>query len=214
MNTAKRVVLATGNPGKAKEFNEMLGGQFEIVLQTDLNLEAADETGTTFLENALLKARFASEQSGLPAIADDSGLEVSALDGAPGVYSARYAGEGASDAENNAKLLSSLQAVAAAKRAAGFRCVVVYVRAADDPEPLIAEGVWQGAIGFAERGIGGFGYDPLFVDTGLTSGEAITDAVLASAKASAELSPDEKNARSHRGKAVRDLCVKMHAAAV
>jgi XTP/dITP diphosphohydrolase len=214
MNSAKRVVLATGNPGKAKEFNEMLGAQFEIVLQTDLKLEPADETGSSFLENALLKARFASEQSGLPAIADDSGLEVLALDGAPGVHSARYAGEDASDAENNTKLLTALQAVAAAERAARFRCVVVYVRTADDPEPLITEGVWQGAIGFAERGAGGFGYDPLFVDTGLPSAEAVTDAVLASAKASAELSPDEKNARSHRGKAVRDLCIKMQDATV
>ncbi|MDG1463293.1 MAG: RdgB/HAM1 family non-canonical purine NTP pyrophosphatase, partial [Gammaproteobacteria bacterium] len=176
MNTLKRVVLATGNLGKAKEFDELLGGHFDVVLQTELNLEPAEETGSTFLENALLKARFASEQSGLPAIADDSGLEVQALDGAPGVYSARYAGENASDAQNNTKLMDALQFVAAAERVARFRCVVVFVRTADDPKPLIAEGVWQGAISFAERGNGGFGYDPLFVDVGPASTKAITDA--------------------------------------
>ena len=212
MNTAKRVVLATGNPGKAKEFNELLGGHFQIVLQTDLDLEPAEEVGSTFLENALLKARFASEQSGLPAIADDSGLEVLALEGAPGVYSARYAGQDASDSENNRKLLKALEMLPAAERSAQFRCVVVYVRSSDDPQPLIAEGIWQGAIGLSERGEGGFGYDPLFVDIGLSSDAVITDGILSSSKASAELSSAEKNVRSHRGQAVRDLCAKLQEA--
>ena len=200
----QRIVLATGNAGKAKEFAEMLGGQFDIVLQTTLRLAAAKETGCTFLENALLKARFAALQSGLPAIADDSGLEVAALDGAPGVYSARYAGEQASDADNNAKLLVALENIPAEQRAARFRCVVVYVRSADDAEPLIAEGSWDGAIALAERGTGGFGYDPLFSD--LSDGAAITAESIAAASTSAELLPAEKHARSHRGVAVRELC--------
>lgn len=200
----QRIVLATGNAGKAKEFAEMLGGQFDIVLQTTLQLVAAEETGSSFLENALLKARFAAQQSGLPAIADDSGLEVAALDGAPGVYSARYAGDQASDADNNAKLLAALARIPPEQRAARFRCVVVYVRSADDVEPLIAEGAWNGAIALAERGTGGFGYDPLFADIG--DGAAITAERIAAASTSAELLPAEKHVRSHRGVAVRDLC--------
>jgi len=199
--TAQRIVLATGNAGKATEFRQMLGDDFDIVLQTELNLEAAEETGTTFLENALLKARFAAEQSGLPAIADDSGLEVDALNGEPGVYSARYAGEHASDADNNAKLLNALSGVPGQERGARFRAVVVLVRNADDPEPLIAEGAWEGRIAETAAGDGGFGYDPLFIDV------ADPDA-----RSSAQLSPDEKNARSHRGKAVRDLCSQIKAA--
>jgi len=191
----QKIVLATGNAGKAKEFAEMLGDRFEILLQTDLELIPAEETGSTFLENALLKARSAAEQAGLPAIADDSGLEVDALDGAPGVYSARYAGEGATDAENNERLLSELQAVPEADRSARFRCVIVFVQHGDDPQPLIAEGAWEGRIGFSASGAGGFGYDPLFIDT--ADGQQRT---------SAELSPDEKNARSHRGQAVQALC--------
>jgi len=188
-------VLATGNPGKAKEFKRMLGERYRIVLQSELNLEAAEETGTTFLENALLKARFASLQSGKPAIADDSGLEVDALDGAPGVFSARYAGEDATDADNNAKLLEALHDVPEAKRTARFRAVVVYVEHAEDPQPIVAEGAWEGRIAFAASGQGGFGYDPLFIDTADAQG-----------RSSAELTPAEKNARSHRGQAVKHLC--------
>ena len=200
----QKVVLATGNAGKAKEFASLLGGQFDIVLQTDLGLEPAAETGVTFLENALLKARYAALQSGLPAIADDSGLEVDALDGAPGVYSARYAGVDATDSANNQKLLQALQGIVPEQRGARFRCVVVYVRNAEDLVPLIAEGCWEGAIGTVPRGTGGFGYDPLFCD--LTAAGGVTAETLSAARTSAELTADEKNARSHRGQAVRKLC--------
>jgi XTP/dITP diphosphohydrolase len=200
----QQVVLATGNAGKAKEFASLLGAQFQIVLQTDLGLEPAAETGTSFLENALLKARYAALQSGLPAIADDSGLEVDALGGAPGVNSARYAGADATDADNNRKLLHALQDVPAAQRGARFRCTVVYVQSAADSEPLVAEGCWEGAIDTAQRGTGGFGYDPLFCD--LSNGEELTGETLGRARTSAELTPTEKNARSHRGQAVRRLC--------
>jgi len=188
----QRIVLATGNLGKLRELQRMLGAVFDLVPQTALNLSAAEETGHTFTENALLKARYASAQAGLPAIADDSGLEVDALGGAPGIRSARYAGIGATDDENNEKLLEALGARPAGERTARFRCVIVYVRTPDDPEPLIAEGVWEGRILAAPRGTGGFGYDPLFLDetVGLTGGE---------------LDPDEKNRRSHRGMAVRQL---------
>ena len=188
----RRIVLATGNPGKLRELQRLLGAAFDLVPQTELNIPAVEETGRTFTENALLKARHASAQSGLPAIADDSGLEVDALGGAPGIRSARYAGVDASDEENNQKLLAALGARCAAERGARFRCVMAFVDAADDPEPLLAEGVWCGRILNAPRGIGGFGYDPLFFDeaAGLTGGE---------------LEPDDKNRRSHRGQAARQL---------
>ena len=188
----RRVVLATGNPGKLRELQQLLGAAFDLVPQTELNISAIEETGQTFTENALLKARHASAQSGLPAIADDSGLEVDALGGAPGIRSARYAGIDASDKANNSKLLEALGTLAAAERGAQFRCVIVYVRDADDPEPLISEGVWRGRILDAARGSGGFGYDPLFFDEAaeLTGGE---------------LDPEDKNRRSHRGMAVRQL---------
>jgi len=200
----QQIVLATGNAGKAKEFASLLGAQFDIVLQTDLGLEPAAETGTTLLENALLKARYAALQSGLPAIADDSGLEVDALDGAPGVYSARYAGEDATDTDNNNKLLQALQEVPAERRGARFRCAVVYVQSAEDSAPLVAQGCWEGAIGMAPSGTGGFGYDPLFCD--LSGAAGVTAGTLSTARTSAELTADEKNSRSHRGQAVRDLC--------
>ena len=188
----RRIVLATGNPGKLRELQRLLGTAFDLVPQTELNIAAIEETGRTFTENALLKARHASAESGLAAIADDSGLEVDALEGAPGIRSARYAGIDATDAQNNRKLLEALGTRPAAERGAGFRCAIVLVRAADDPEPLIAEGVWRGRILDAPRGSGGFGYDPLFFDeaAGLTGGE---------------LDPDDKNCRSHRGQAVRQL---------
>jgi len=185
--SATRVVIATGNPGKLVELNEMLGGLgFEFVPQSDLGISSADETGTTFVANALLKARHAAAASGLAAIADDSGIVVDALAGRPGVYSARYAGSDASDQDNVDKLLVELGGVE--NRAAHFHCAAVFVRQANDPEPLIAEASWHGIISEAPCGSGGFGYDPVFFvpECGCTS---------------AELSAERKNAMSHRGMA-------------
>jgi XTP/dITP diphosphohydrolase len=188
----RRIVLATGNLGKLRELQQLLGASFDLVAQSELNISTIEETGDTFTENALLKARHASAMSRLPAIADDSGLEVDALGGAPGIRSARYAGVDATDDENNGKLLAALAALPAAERTARFLCVIVFVRSPDDPEPLIAEGTWEGRILEAPRGAGGFGYDPLFFDetAGLTGGE---------------LDPDDKNSRSHRGQAARQI---------
>ena len=187
-----RIVLATGNPGKLRELQRMLGAAYELLPQTDLNVTPVEETGATFTANALLKARHAARATGLPAIADDSGLEVDALGDAPGVRSARYAGAGATDQDNNQKLLEALSGMPAAGRTARFRSVIAFVRSAEDPDPLIAAGTWEGRILEAPRGTGGFGYDPLFLDelAGKTGGE---------------LEPDAKNQRSHRGKAVRAL---------
>lgn len=190
--TRKRVVLASGNAGKLREFDALLGEYFQLEPQSELGISGAEETGATFEENALLKARHAAAESGLPAIADDSGLEVDALDGAPGVRSARYAGPDGDDAANNSKLLEALADVDGAARRARFRAVIVYVENADDRQPLIADGSWEGFIAHSERGTNGFGYDPLFFDA-------------ADRKRSAELDPAEKNRRSHRGKAVRAL---------
>lgn len=189
MNARKRIVFASGNKGKAREVAAVLGDAFEILLQSELGIDSIEETGTTFEENSLLKARHAARVSGLPALADDSGIEVDALEGAPGVYSARYAGADASDADNNRKLLQDLDGVADAQRTARFRCVLTYLHSADDPAPLVVEGCWEGRIAFAPAGDGGFGYDPLFIDA--ETGEI-----------SAQLSAEEKNARSHRGKAL------------
>ncbi|HET7649885.1 MAG TPA: RdgB/HAM1 family non-canonical purine NTP pyrophosphatase [Gammaproteobacteria bacterium] len=188
-----RIVLATGNAGKLRELAAMLAGHgIEVVPQTDFAVAEAEETGLSFVENAILKARNASRQTGLPAIADDSGLEVDALNGAPGIYSARYAGERATDADNIAKLLEAMRSVPPGQRGARFRCAMVHVRRADDPAPLICEGVWPGRILDAPRGSNGFGYDPVFFVTerGCTS---------------AELPPEEKNRLSHRGQALRKL---------
>jgi XTP/dITP diphosphohydrolase len=185
-------VLATGNRGKLREIQALLGAGWELVPQSELGVRPAPETGTSFTENALLKARQAAAQSGLPAIADDSGLEVDALHGAPGVRTARYAGPGAGDAENVDKLLAEMAHVPAGRRTARFRCVVAYVRNAADPQPLIAEGFWEGSVALSPRGLGGFGYDPVFEDP-------------ASGHTAAELPPSIKNARSHRGQAVRRL---------
>jgi XTP/dITP diphosphohydrolase len=189
----RRIVLATGNLGKLHELQRLLGEAFDLVPQTELNISSVEETGYTFTQNALLKARHASAESGLPAIADDSGLEVDALGGAPGIRSARYAGVDATDDENNEKLLEALGTYAVAERKARFRSVIVFVQSPDDPQPLIAKGVWEGRIIDTPRGTGGFGYDPLFFDetVGLTGGE---------------LDPDDKNRLSHRGKAARQLC--------
>jgi XTP/dITP diphosphohydrolase len=194
----ERVVLATGNKGKLRELRALLEDlALEVVPQAELGVEMAEETGTTFEANALLKARHAARITGLPAIADDSGIEVDALGGRPGVYSARYAGTNATDADNNAKLLRELEGVNE-PRTARYRAVIVYVASADDPHPVVAAGAWEGAIAREARGEGGFGYDPLFlVGTGhLTA---------------AELPPDEKNRVSHRAHALRELVAKLSA---
>ncbi|NJB68289.1 XTP/dITP diphosphohydrolase [Desulfobaculum xiamenense] len=186
------VVLATRNKGKIAELSQMLEG-FELeVLGLDAFPEIGEieETGTTFEENARIKAQAVAQATGLVAVADDSGLEVDAIGGAPGVYSARYSGEGATDARNNAKLLGALDGVPAERRTARFRCVML--ACAPGGEELVADGAWEGHIAEAPRGDNGFGYDPLFVD-------------LESGRHSAELTREEKNARSHRGKALRRL---------
>lgn len=189
----QKIVLASNNAGKIREIQALLSGlALEILPQSHFIQAEAEETGSTFLENALIKARFAASHSGLAAIADDSGLEIDALGGAPGVYSARFAGVGASDADNNAKVLKELAGVAEEQRQARFRCVMVYVQSADDPAPLVAEGVWEGRILQELRGGNGFGYDPLFF-------------VESQGCSSAELPPELKNQLSHRGQALRQL---------
>ncbi|WP_168385297.1 RdgB/HAM1 family non-canonical purine NTP pyrophosphatase [Erwinia amylovora] len=189
----QKVVLATGNPGKVHELAELLAASgLDIVAQTDLGVESAEETGLTFIENAILKARYASAMTGLPAIADDSGLAVDILGGAPGIYSARYAGENASDQQNLDKLLAALDAVADGERQAHFHCVLVYLRHAADPTPLVFHGSWTGEIARTPSGVGGFGYDPIFFVPEL-------------GKTAAELSKSEKLAVSHRGKALNLL---------
>jgi XTP/dITP diphosphohydrolase len=195
----RKIVLASDNAGKIREIQALLSGlDVEILPQSRFVQAGAEETGLSFVENAILKARHAARASGLPAIADDSGLEVDALGGAPGVFSARYAGPGADDAANNAKLLRELEGVEDAARTARFRCVVAYLRHAEDPSPLIAEGVWEGRIMRELRGGGGFGYDPLFF-------------VPEEGRASAELAPEHKNCLSHRGKALRALAARLAA---
>lgn len=189
----KKIVLASNNPGKVREFNQLLADlDLEVVPQSEFGVPEAEETGLTFVENAILKARNAAHYTGLPAIADDSGIEVDALQGAPGIYSARYAGAGASDAENLLKLLLDLKHVPEAARGARFQCLLVFMRHEDDPTPLICQGTWEGSILFAPRGDNGFGYDPVFwvPDRGCSS---------------AELPSDEKNRLSHRGQALRKL---------
>jgi XTP/dITP diphosphohydrolase len=194
---AGQVVLATGNAGKQRELAALLAPLgFELVLQTALNIESAEETGQTFQANALLKARHAARLAGLPALADDSGIEVDALGGRPGVWSARYAGVGATDADNNAKLLAELGNLPPPQRTARYRCVIAFVADADDPEPLLAEGAWEGSIGDAPRGTGGFGYDPLFWPRGLD-------------RTAAEMPAADKNAVSHRGLALDALLAQL-----
>jgi len=189
----KRLVIATANAGKLRELRELLGPlPFDIVGLGELGLTLPEETGASFLENALLKARHASMLAGAAAIADDSGLEVDALGGAPGIYSARYAGAGADDRANNAKLLAALAGTAMEARTARYRCVLVYLDAGSDSEPLIAEGVWEGRIAESPRGSGGFGYDPLFWLPALN-------------RTAAELDAGEKNRLSHRGAALSNL---------
>jgi len=193
----QKVVLATGNPGKVRELAHLLADfGLDVVAQTELGVESAEETGLTFIENAILKARHAAAITGLPAIADDSGLAVDILGGAPGIYSARYAGLEASDQQNLDKLLVTLKDVPQNQRGAQFHCVLVYMRHAEDPTPIVCHGSWDGEILFAEAGKGGFGYDPIFQ-------------VPALGKSAAELTREEKSAVSHRGQALKLLLAAM-----
>ena len=190
-----RIVLASGNQAKLAELRALLAEkQVELLFQKEFGVDAADETGLSFVENALIKARHACRGTGLAAIADDSGLEVDALNGAPGIFSARYAEcDGAeADDENNRKLLSEMEQVPEPQRTARFQCAIVLMRHATDPMPLICQGTWEGRILFQPRGDNGFGYDPLF----LAPGENLT---------SAELPPARKNMLSHRAQAISQL---------
>jgi len=199
----KKIVLASGNGGKLREFSAMFSRHFndqpiEIIPQNQLNVREAEETGLSFVENAILKARNASRQTGLPALADDSGIEVDALNGAPGIYSARYAqrcgyqGAEQGDAANNAMLLQALTGVASEQRSARFQCVLVYLRHADDPTPQVFQGSWEGRIVLQPDGNEGFGYDPLFyVDSEQCTAAALTK--------------EQKNRISHRGVAMKKL---------
>ena len=189
--SAQQIVLASGNQGKIKEIQALLSGH-QVVTQSAFNVKEAEETACTFVENALIKARNAALHSNLPTIADDSGLVVDALNGYPGVISARYAGVGATDQDNIKKLLLALEGVPEAQRTARFICVMVFMAHANDPCPIIAQGVWEGTILTKPVGSNGFGYDPVFW---------VPDHQCASA----ELSADEKNAVSHRGQALRSL---------
>lgn len=195
------LVVATGNQGKLKEISEVLSPLgFLVRGQSEFAITSAEETGLTFVENAILKARHTCQQTGRPALADDSGLEVDALDGQPGIYSARYAGADGDDAANNHKLLQALTEVPEDKRTARFQCVMVYLRHPEDPVPLICQGTWEGRIALAQAGANGFGYDPLFYvpETGCMA---------------AELPPAEKNRLSHRGQALQQLVAALRARA-
>lgn len=197
----QKVVLATGNPGKVAELSELLKPlNKQIIAQSEFAIEDAAETGTTFVENAIIKARHAAKITGLAAIADDSGLAVDYLNGAPGLYSSRYAGEDANDHDNVLKLLDAMKQVPPAQRGAEFHCVLVYLRHADDPAPLICHGNWRGSITEEIHGAGGFGYDPVFW-------------VEQHQATSAQISKAEKNALSHRGIALRQLLAQMEAQA-
>ncbi len=188
-----KIILASGNVGKLRELAVLLAPLgLELISQSALGIESAEETGTTFLENALLKARHAARLAKQPALADDSGIEVDALGGRPGVYSARFAGSGASDQDNLRKLLAELHGVEPEFRLARYHAVIAFVRSAEDPDPVVAHGTWEGSIALEPRGSGGFGYDPIFLPAG-------------SRRTAAELSADEKNSVSHRAKALRSL---------
>jgi XTP/dITP diphosphohydrolase len=193
-----RVVLASSNKGKLRELGSLLAPfDFQVVSQASLGLETPPETGQTFAENALLKARHAAGATGLAALADDSGIEVDALEGRPGIYSARFAGEGASDADNLRKLLEELSEVPSPQRTARYQCVIAFVRTAEDSRPILATGTWEGTLISPPRGLGGFGYDPIFLPSGLT-------------RTAAELDSQEKNSLSHRGQALRALVEQLH----
>jgi XTP/dITP diphosphohydrolase len=196
-----RVVLASSNAGKVRELQQLLAAlDIDVLPQSDFNVPHVEETGLSFVENAILKARHAATHAQLPAIADDSGIEVDALHGAPGIYSARFAGEGASDEDNLNKLISQMRAVPAANRTARYRCALVFMRWATDPAPIVCQASWEGRLLDTPRGSGGFGYDPIFElpDRGLTA---------------AELPPAEKNSLSHRGKALRMLIAQLRQSA-
>ena len=190
----KKIILATGNPGKVRELNAMLKGHYSVVSQKDMKVEEVPETGTSFIENALIKARNASMQSKLPALADDSGLEVEALNGEPGIYSARYAREGATDEENMTKLLLNMEHHN--NRKAHFCCAMVYLKSADDSDPIMVERRWQGELLREPIGTNGFGYDPIFYLHDYSC-------------SSAQLEPEMKNKISHRGQALNDLLVEL-----
>ncbi|MEX2353363.1 MAG: RdgB/HAM1 family non-canonical purine NTP pyrophosphatase [Gammaproteobacteria bacterium] len=192
-----RLVLASGNPGKLREFTALLVPlACDVVPQSEFNITPADETGLSFVENAILKARHASAHSGLPALADDSGIAVDALQGAPGIYSARYAGVGASDTDNLNKLIDAVRDVPEAERQAAYHCVIVYMKHAADPTPVIAQGCWAGRLILEPRGEDGFGYDPVFY-------------VESHDCTAAELDPAIKNRISHRGQALQKLLVQL-----
>lgn len=189
----KRIVLATGNQGKVREMADLLSDfGFDVRAQSEFKVSEVAETGTTFIENAIIKARHAAKETGLPAIADDSGLEVDFLKSAPGIYSARYAGEGASDQQNLEKLLDAMQGVPEPERTARFHCVLVLMRHENDPTPIVCHGKWEGRILTQAQGDNGFGYDPVFY-------------VPEDKCASAELEPVRKKQLSHRGKALKQL---------
>jgi XTP/dITP diphosphohydrolase len=189
----EKLVLASGNPGKLREFAQLFSNKsIQVIPQNEFDTIEVEETGGSFVENAILKARNACKFSGLPALADDSGLEVDALQGAPGIYSARYAGADASDNDNYIKLLSALNDVPLEERSARFQCVLVYMRHENDPMPQVFQGSWEGQILTKPSGVDGFGYDPVFL-------------VPSEGCSSAELSKDKKNALSHRGKAIQEL---------
>jgi XTP/dITP diphosphohydrolase len=189
----QRVVLATSNPGKVREFQILLAPMgLEIISQSDLGVSSPEETGLTFIENALIKARHAARMTGLPAIADDSGLVVPALNGMPGLYSARYAGLNASDGENVVRLLNDMAMLSDHDRIGYYLCAMTLITQPTDPAPVIAQAGWPGRIGFEPKGTGGFGYDPIFIPEG-------------SDRTAAEMDPDVKNAQSHRALATAAL---------
>ena len=196
---SQKIILASGNAGKLREFQQLLADcGFDVIPQSAYQIDNADETGLTFVENAIIKARHACQHTGLPAIADDSGLEVDALNGRPGIYSARYAGTQASDSANNTKLLQELNDVMEDQRTARYHCVLAFMQHAEDPTPILCHGVWEGRILSTPRGEGGFGYDPLFF-------------VPTHNCAAAELDKAEKNRISHRGIAMAQLLATLKA---
>jgi XTP/dITP diphosphohydrolase len=193
----KKIVLASGNEGKVREFNQLLAElDMEVVPQTEFDVPEAEETGLTFVENAIIKARNAAAHTGLPAIADDSGIEVDALNGAPGIYSARYSGPGANDADNWKKLLQEMEGVSDDERTARFQCLLVLMEHDKDPTPIICQGSWEGRITTSPQGENGFGYDPVFF-------------VPQHDCTAAQLSAEQKNSLSHRGQALQKLLAAM-----
>jgi len=192
-----RVVLASSNKGKLRELSALLAPLgYDVITQNTLGIDTPPETGDTFAANALLKARHAAAAANLPALADDSGIEVDALNGRPGIYSARYAGAGASDQDNLLKMLAELHGVPEIERTARYQCVIAFVSTADDPSPILAQGTWEGTLIGHPRGLGGFGYDPIFIPSGFD-------------RTAAELDPGEKNSLSHRGQALRALITQL-----